>query len=187
MSHSSKCACIGCASGKAVPRFVPDYRESTQISHAMQLSIAAAEADISRRLFIGGLAGALSLFSSRPLLAQVSSGGKTTVSADGIVRTTLELYENGAGEEFRMVHTTYPPGVGLPVHHHPAAAHNYVLEGLAESQYVGETLKQFASGESYQDKPNDEHTIFRNPDKTAPLKYLIVYTVKKGQPFLIIP
>jgi len=29
--------------------------------------------------------------------------------------------------------------------------HNYVLEGVAESQYVGEPLFRFASGQSYQD------------------------------------
>lgn len=187
MPRNSKCACIGCASSATSTQLAFAPASAAKMSHAMQASIARAEVEVSRRLFVCGLAGALSLFSSTPLSAQVSSGGKTTISADGIVRTTLQVYENSAGEEFRMVHTTYPPGVGLPAHHHPAAAHNYILEGVAESQYIGEALKTFVAGQSYQDKPNDEHTIFRNPDKTAPLKYLIVYTVEKGKPFLIIP
>jgi hypothetical protein len=42
-------------------------------------------------------------------------------------------------------------------------------------------------GESYQCKANVRHLIFRNPDRTAPLKFLIAYTVNAGQPYLIIP
>jgi hypothetical protein len=34
---------------------------------------------------------------------------------------------------------------------------------------------------------NAQHTIFRNPDKTSARRYLQVYTVKKGQSFLMIP
>jgi hypothetical protein len=46
---------------------------------------------------------------------------------------------------------------------------------------------EFKAGESHQDKAETRHTIFRNPDRKSPLKYLIAYTVKKGQPFLIVP
>jgi len=46
---------------------------------------------------------------------------------------------------------------------------------------------RFTTGDSYQDKAFTKHLIFRNGDQRAPLKYLITYTVKKGQPFLIIP
>jgi hypothetical protein len=36
------------------------------------------------------MAGALAAFYGKPLLAQIASGGRTTVSPDGIIRTTLE-------------------------------------------------------------------------------------------------
>ncbi len=157
------------------------------LSLAEDMALPKIETDLRRRLILGGLAGAASFLAARPLLARVASAKSTSVSADGIIRSTLESYVNAAGEDFRLVLTTYPPGVGLPVHHHPAAAHNYVLEGVAESQYLGGELERYASGESYQDRADIEHTIFRNADRTAPLKYLIAYTVKRGQPFLIIP
>jgi hypothetical protein len=48
-------------------------------------------------------------------------------------------------------------------------------------------LRRFTSGQSYQDKAGEQHMIFRNPDRTSVLKFLLVYTVKKGQSFLIIP
>jgi quercetin dioxygenase-like cupin family protein len=121
------------------------------------------------------------------LQAQIAEPQKTVVTPDGIIRTTLQNYESGTGDEFKLVLTTYPPGVGSPLHHHPTVAHNYVLEGVAESQYEGESLMRFTTGDSYQDKAFTKHLIFRNGDQRAPLKYLITYTVKKGQPFLIIP
>jgi quercetin dioxygenase-like cupin family protein len=158
-----------------------------KLSHASEIALTKIETDIRRRLFLGGMLGAAFAFSTRPLSAQIKASGDTIVSPDGISRTTLERYENSAGEEFRLVLTSYPPGVGLPAHHHPAVAHNYILEGVAESQYAGEELKRFTAGRSYQDKAEAPHLIFRNPDASSPLKYLIAYTVKKGQPFLIIP
>lgn len=157
------------------------------LSHAAETALPRIEGDINRRLFLMGMAGAASLFSARPLLAQVKAAEQTVVSPDGIVRTTLENYENSAGEEFRLVLVTYPPGVGLPSHHHPSVGHNYILEGVAESQYEGEPPKRFSAGDSYQDKALVRHAMFRNGDRTSVLKYLIAYTVKKGQPFLIIP
>lgn len=159
----------------------------SKLSHAAEMAVAKIEADIERRLFLGAMAGAALAFFDVPLLAQINTAGDTDVSPDGVIRTTLQKHINAAGEEFRMVLTTYPPGVGLPSHHHPSVAHNYVLEGVAESRYAGEELQRFTAGESYQDKAEAQHLIFRNPDAVSPLKYLIVYTVKKGQPYLIIP
>ena len=157
------------------------------ISWATKPVVSQVEHDIKRRLFVAGMAGAVSVFAARPLLAQIADPNKTLITPDGITRTTLQNYTNDAGEEFKLVLVTYPPGVGLPVHHHPCVAHNYILEGLAESQYEGETLQRFKAGDSYQDKALAKHLIFRNGNKNAPLRYLISYTVNKGQPFLIIP
>jgi quercetin dioxygenase-like cupin family protein len=157
------------------------------LSLAAECAIPRIEADLQRRLILGGMLGAASLLAVRPLQALATNSDRTTVSADGIIRTTLESYVNDAGEDFRLLVTTYPPDIGLPVHHHPSVAHNYILEGIAESRYAGEELLQFTYGQSYQDKANVRHLIFRNPDRTAPLKYLIAYTVKVGQPYLIIP
>lgn len=157
------------------------------LSFAAESAVPKIELDIRRRLLLAGMAGAACAFSARPLLAQTASPERTAVSPDGIIRETLQSYVNDAGEDFRMLLVTYPAGVGLPVHHHPSVGHNYVLEGVAESQYAGEALHRFTSGQSYQDKADEQHTIFRNPDQTSALKYLLVYTVKKGQSFLIIP
>src|ERR1700751_5900569 len=158
-----------------------------RLSHGADIQVPRIAPDFTGVLFLCGMAGAAAVFLSRPLQAQIAEPKKTIVTPDGIIRTTLQNYESGTGDEFKLVLTTYPPGVGLPLHHHPTVAHNYVLEGVAESQYEGESLMRFAIGDSYQDKAFTKHLIFRNGDQRAPLKYLITYTVKKGQPFLIIP
>jgi quercetin dioxygenase-like cupin family protein len=158
-----------------------------RLSHAAEIEVPRIESAIARRLFLCGMAGAAAVFLSRPLQAQIADPKQTIVTPDGIIRITLQNYESGTGDEFKLVLTTYPAGVGLPLHHHPTVAHNYVLEGVAETQYEGESVMRFTAGESYQDKAFTKHLIFRNGDQHAPLKYLIAYTVKKGEPFLIIP
>jgi quercetin dioxygenase-like cupin family protein len=158
-----------------------------RISHAAQEVVPSIERDITRRLYLAGVGGAAFALSPTRLLAQLGDTRQKVVTPDGISRTTLESYDNGAGEEFRLVLAVYPPGVGLPLHHHPGVGHNYILEGVAESQYEGEALQRFTAGQSYQDKALSPHLVFRNGDRAAQLKYLIAYIVKQGQPFLIIP
>jgi len=160
---------------------------SRLLSLSAETVLPKIEHDLRRRLVLGGMAGAASLLAARGTLAETAMPDRTTVSAEGIVRTTLESYVNDNGEELRLVLITVPPGVSAPVHHHPVVAHNYILEGIAETQYEGEELKRFTAGQSYQDKANVSHKIFRNPDRTLPLKFLIAYAVKKGQPFLLVP
>jgi quercetin dioxygenase-like cupin family protein len=157
------------------------------MSHAAHMALPGIERDLTRRLSLAGLAGTLLAGTTRPLLAQIAAVRRPVVTPDGISRTTLESHTTDAGDEFRLVLTGFPPGVGLPVHHHPSVALNYVLEGVADSQYDGESLRRFTSGESYQDKAQSPHLIFRNGDGRAPLTFLIAYTVRQGQPFLLVP
>jgi quercetin dioxygenase-like cupin family protein len=166
---------------------MPKSKLARLFSHSAEVLMPKIERDVHRRLVLGGMLGAASLFAARGSLAQTAPSGRTAISADGIIRTTLESYTNEEGEDFRLVLTTCPPGNEFPSHHHPSVAHNYVLEGVAESQYEGEELKRLTAGQSYQDKAQVTHKIFRNPDRTSQLKFLIAYTVRKGQPFLIIP
>ncbi|ARN81278.1 cupin domain-containing protein [Methylocystis bryophila] len=163
-------------------------KSQNALSLAAEMASQRIEVDLRRRLFVGGFAGALCLFSKSTLADQISSASATSVSPDGVIRVTLQRHVNEqTGEEFKLLLNTYPPGVGLPSHHHPTVAHNYVLEGVAESQYAGEELRTFKAGDSYQDEAGRPHLVFRNPDRAARLKYLIAYTVRKGEPFLIIP
>ncbi len=121
------------------------------------------------------------------LYTKTASKNKTIITPEGIHKTILEKHINKDGSEFNLVHIEYPAGLNLAAHHHSAVAFIYILEGIAESQYIGEPLKTFKAGDTFQDKANEQHVIFRNKNKDKSLKYLISFTTKKGVPFLIIP
>lgn len=150
-------------------------------------TLAAAEQDIRRRLVVGGLAGAAVAFAGRSLLAETLPAGRTTTAPSGFTRTVLESYTNPDGEVFELILDIFPPGMVVPVHHHPVVAFNYVLEGMAESQYQGQERKRLTAGQSFTDHAVTPHILFRNLDASAPLKVLITHTLKPGQEFLIIP
>jgi quercetin dioxygenase-like cupin family protein len=78
----------------------------------------------------------------------------------------------------------YPPGYASPAHIHPVVGLNYILEGIAESQYIGEDLKTLNAGDSYQDPANKKHLVFRNPSKTDELRFLVAYRIKKDGAFM---
>lgn len=156
-----------------------------QLSHAGEAALARAEHDLSRRLVLGGVAGAAALLAGRPLAARELPPERTTSSPEGIIRTLLERAEDGEGNVFELILDTFPAGIVVPVHHHPVVGLNYVLSGVAESQYLGEPQLTLHAGDSFQDHADVPHILFRNPDRTAPVKILISHVLKKGQSFFI--
>jgi len=86
------------------------------------------------------------------------------------------------GWETRLYLIEYPPGVVAPRHAHPFVGIGYVLEGRFESAFEGETPTIVESGRSFVDKAEVVHVLFRNPDPVHPLRFLIAYTIRKGEP-----
>jgi len=102
-----------------------------------------------------------------------------------IMRKVVERYEiPGTTDELEMILIEYQPGAEAPPHLHPVVGLNYIIEGTAESQYEGESLKTFHAGDTYQDPANKKHLIFRNPSKTEPLRFLVTCKIPKGQSFV---
>ncbi|MGC1551105.1 MAG: cupin domain-containing protein [Rhodanobacter sp.] len=109
-------------------------------------------------------------------------------AASGITRTTLEHHLiPGTDQEMRMDLIVLSPGVSAPLHHHPVAGLIYILEGSAESAYGDEKPRLYHAGESLQDRALVPHTLFRNTDKHAVLRFLVFYTIKVGQPYVTVP
>jgi hypothetical protein len=79
-----------------------------RLSHAAETEVPRIEYDITRRLFLCGMAGAAAVFLSRPLQAQIAEPKKTIVTPDGIIRTTLQNYKSDTGDEFKLVLTNIP-------------------------------------------------------------------------------
>jgi len=121
-------------------------------------------------------------------MAGFGAHAQAAPSATGVTRTTLERHViPGSDQEMRMDLIVLAPGVAAPLHHHPVAGLIYILEGTAESAYGNEKPRLYHAGESLQDRAVIPHTLFRNPDQHAALRFLVFYTIKMGQPYLVVP
>lgn len=80
---------------------------------------------------------------------------------------------------------TLPPGAAAPVHTHPGIGVGYVLEGVYESQYEGESLQRFTAGDAIYDLAQTPHRVARNGSSTEPLRFIMTFIVKKGEPTIL--
>jgi quercetin dioxygenase-like cupin family protein len=85
-----------------------------------------------------------------------------------------------------MVTVEYAPGATTPPHTHPADTLVYVLEGAIEMQVGGGELKVLRKGETFYEKPTDQHLVSRNASKTERAKFLVVF-IKDKQGELLVP
>ncbi|HWX02889.1 cupin domain-containing protein [Collimonas sp.] len=133
----------------------------------------------------------LAVAAAAVVITCAAAGARAETAPDpaaGITRTMLQRYAiPGSDQEMRMDLIVFPPGAASPLHHHPVAGLNYILEGTAESAYGDEQPRLYHAGESLQDRATVPHTLFRNADQHAVLRFLIFYTVKVGQPYLVVP
>ena len=120
---------------------------------------------------------ALATFAVQP--GGAPAGTNAQVERQVLQRVPIE----GTDEELQMMLVTFPPGSQSQPHVHPVPGMNYIVAGTAESQYEGHPLERFKAGDSYLDLASVTHTVFRNPSRTEPLKFIIAYKIKKGVPF----
>lgn len=84
-----------------------------------------------------------------------------------------------------MVTVEYAPGAGTPPHTHPANTFVYVLEGAIEMQVAGGELKVLHQGETFYEKPSDQHLVSRNASKTEKAKFLVMFIKDKAAEVLV--
>ncbi|WP_347989090.1 cupin domain-containing protein [Methylomonas sp. AM2-LC] len=123
------------------------------------------------------------------ILAQISylavSAELLQAKSNDVSRKIIERTDiAGSDEELRLMLVEFPPGYESSAHIHPVIGLNYIIDGSVESQYEGEDLKTFHSGESYQDLDNKKHLIFRNISKTDTLRFIIACKITKGKSFM---
>lgn len=119
----------------------------------------------------------------------VSPPGTAATTATAISRTLLDQADlpDLPGWETRLFLIEYGPGVAAPKHHHPVGGVGYVLSGTFESAFEGEKPTIVREGQQFRDLPQVSHVLFRNTDRSKPLKFLILYVVRKGEPVLMTP
>ena len=115
--------------------------------------------------------------------------GKTGSTATGIRRTLLcsSPVEGLSGWETRLYLIEYPPGADGSGHHHPVVGLGYMLHGTILSAFGDERPIAIREGESFVDAAHEIHTVSRSASKTKPLRFVIAYTVKLGEPVTEFP
>lgn len=88
--------------------------------------------------------------------------------------------------ELRLFLITYPPGADASRHSHPVVGVGLVLEGTMVSAFDDDPEETFVTGQSFLD-PASFHRISRNGSATERLRFVIAYTVRKGEPNTVWP
>ena len=114
---------------------------------------------------------------------------KAESMAAGIRRTLLcsSPVEGLLGWETRLYLIEYPPGADSGGHHHPVVGLGYMLHGTILSAFGDEQPIAIREGESFVDAAHQIHTVSRNASETEPLRFVIAYTVKQGEPVTVLP
>ena len=85
------------------------------------------------------------------------------------------------GWETRLFLIHYPPGADGSSHSHPVPGIGYVLEGTMVTAFDEDAEEVFVGGQSFQDKASF-HRVSKNGSATEPMRFVIAYTVRVGEP-----
>lgn len=73
-----------------------------------------------------------------------------------------------------------PPGKSVPSHYHQGFVFAYVLSGTVLSQLNQEAAVEYHAGDSWIEKPGDQHSLTKNPSNVEPAKILAVFVAKSS-------
>lgn len=120
----------------------------------------------------------------RPSNVAAFAPGSPAVSRTLLLRQDLP---NLPGWETRLYLIEYPPGVAAPIHHHPVEGLGYVVSGSFESAFEGEPATVVSTGQSFRERAQVPHVLFRNTDEQRPLRFVIAFVVARGAPVVVTP
>ena len=86
------------------------------------------------------------------------------------------------GKEVTLVEVKLPPGAASAAHRHNAHVVVYVLEGSIVMQVAGQPAQTLGVGQTFYEKPDDIHTVGRNPSATATARFLAFFVKTKDAP-----
>ena len=111
-----------------------------------------------------------------------------TAMSPEVTRELLQTspVEGMPGWEMRLFLITYPPGADASNHSHPVVGIGLLLEGTMISAFDNYPEETFTAGQSFRDDAS-LHRVSRNGSQTEPMKFVIAYTVKQGEPNTVWP
>jgi quercetin dioxygenase-like cupin family protein len=90
------------------------------------------------------------------------------------------------GWEVRLFLISYPPGADASNHSHPVVGVGFVLDGSMVSAFDDDPEETIVAGQSFVDRAS-YHRIVRNASDSKPMRFLIAYTVRTGEPNTVFP
>lgn len=106
------------------------------------------------------------------------------------IRRTLlcsSAVEGLPGWETRLYLIEYPPGADGSGHHHPVVGLGYMLSGNILSAFGDDPAVEVHEGQAFVDAAHRIHAVSRNASDTEPLRFVIAYTVRQGEPVTVYP
>jgi quercetin dioxygenase-like cupin family protein len=95
--------------------------------------------------------------------------------------------EDLPGWETQLYMIEYSPGADGSGHHHPVVGLGYMLGGTILSAFADDEVVSIKEGQSFVDAAHLVHTVSRNASTTEPVRFVIAYTVKRGEPVTVLP
>lgn len=104
----------------------------------------------------------------------------------GEKRTMLQQpsLADSPGKKVLFFTVEYAPGQRSIPHVHGGSAIAYVLEGSVVSQLAGEGPVTYRAGESWYERPRQDHLVSRNASTTQPAKLLVWILNDENAPLL---
>lgn len=89
--------------------------------------------------------------------------------------------------ETRLYLIEYSPGADGGGHHHPVVGLGYMLSGTILSAFADDNVIPIKEGESFVDPAHLIHTVSRNASDSEPVRFVVAYTVRKGERVTVLP
>ncbi len=84
------------------------------------------------------------------------------------------------GHQLTAVTVTLKPGASAPAHYHEATVFAYVLSGTVQSQLNDQLIQTWQAGDSWIERPGDQHTLTRNPSQQDNATILAVFVAEQN-------
>src|SRR5579864_5024016 len=127
------------------------------------------------------LAVALQSVGNRPLYAQDNAKDASPIKVTELYKTNLA---EAPGKEARILQLEIAPGAHVGWHYHPGDACAYVQEGSMVLVPLGKTTVTMNQGDTGCLPPRVVHDD-KNASQAAPVKFLVFFVTRKGQPFAV--
>jgi quercetin dioxygenase-like cupin family protein len=122
------------------------------------------------------------------LLPTAVAAAKSADSSAGVVhQISRQPLPQQPSMDVVVITVTYPPGGTTPAHRHPGFTYAYVLKGAVTSALDQQPPTTYTEGESWSEKPMQEHRISRNASQTASAELLVFFVVPHDTTNLVIP